>query len=335
MSEEKSPKVSIVCAWYNRADYIKDTVDSLLNQDFDDYEIIIANDGSSDPRVKEILDSYNDPKLIVIHKENEGFTKTIKMLVETAKAPYVAIQGAGEVSYPNRLTEQYEFLSENADYCLVGCSSVSVIKKKGEADVILKNKSTENGDVKIDSQRKGLPFTHGSLMFSKQAYKDCGGYREIFKYAQDYDLFIRISQYGKCFNLDNLLYQRNIFFDGVSTNPEKRFEQAMFVKIANRCHEHKELYGFDPIDRYGDFYFILYCFDMKDTLALYKIVVKAVYLKQYDKSMFFVDTSGNKAQRFFLQLLIRVIKNNKLIRFAFNKSIERLFNNTVFLKSND
>lgn len=62
MNEEKVPKVSVVCAWYNRADYIKDTVDSLLNQDFDDYEIIIANDGSPDPRVREILDSYDDRK---------------------------------------------------------------------------------------------------------------------------------------------------------------------------------------------------------------------------------------------------------------------------------
>lgn len=129
------PEVAIVCAWYNRADYIRDTVDSVLAQDFDRFEVVIINDGSPDPRVREILDSYDDPRLRVVHQENTGFTVAIRRAIDMTSAPYIAIQGAGDVSLPGRLRHQHDWLESNAGIGVVGCRvAVAVAGRDGIRD---------------------------------------------------------------------------------------------------------------------------------------------------------------------------------------------------------
>jgi len=237
MNEEKVPKVSVVCAWYNRADYIKDTVDSLLDQDFDDYEIIIANDGSPDPRVKEILDSYDDPKLTIIHKENEGFTKTIKMLVEIAKAPYVAIQGAGDVSYSNRLSTQYEFMDNNLNVGAVGSGFDVDLEGGGN----LRYSSPK--DIKTTEQlKKSVPFTHGTVMYRKSDYIKSGGYDIRFKYCSDWDLYFKVLAISEIAAIDKPLYKKVEFNDGFSFSPIHKFSQILHKEAAiNRSSNRDEL----------------------------------------------------------------------------------------------
>lgn len=237
---QKEPKVSIVCAWYNRADYIRDTVDSLLNQDFDDYEVIIANDGSPDPRVREILDSYNDPRLKVIHQNNEGFTKTIKMLVEReASAPFVAIQGAGDTSHPNRLKKQYEYLINHAEIGAVG-SGFNVESENSNG-----SKYSAPTEVKtVNSLKKRVPFTHGTIMYRKTVYLNAGGYDTRFKYCSDWDLYFRILEISKISAIDEALYKKIEFNDGFSFSPLHKFSQALYAETAiNRSSEREKIVG--------------------------------------------------------------------------------------------
>ncbi len=331
---EYVPEVSIVCAWYNRPDYIKNTIDSLLNQDFDSFEIIVANDGSPDPRVKEILDAYDDSRLTVIHKENEGFTKTIKMLVEKARAPYVAIQGAGEESLPGRFLKQYEVLSGSKEYGMVGCCSVGVIKREGSEDVILGNNNQLTGEVTIDKNRARHPFTHGSIMFRKEAYSLVGGYREYFKYAQDYDLFLRMAARYKCYNLADVLYKRNIFSDGVSTRPEKSFEQAMFVRFADACCEIRKEFGIDPIDKYGVFYFALYSLDIKDRMALLRVVLKKTYCGYFEEAKMYMRLVGSGVLEKFGIAFIATMDKCPVIYRCFKALLGLMYSDTVFMKAN-
>lgn len=234
---KKMPKVSIVCAWYNRADYIRDTVDSLLNQDFDDYEIIIANDGSPDPRVKEIFDSYDDPKLTIIHKENEGFTKTIKKLVENARAPFVAIQGAGDISYKNRLSTQYDFMKENEDVGAVG-SGFDVDLEGGGNLRYSKPKNIKT----VEQLKESVPFTHGTVMYRKSVYVDSGGYDVRFKYCSDWDLYFRILELSEIAAIDQPFYKKIEFDDGFSFSPIHKFAQMLHKEAAiNRSSNRDEL----------------------------------------------------------------------------------------------
>jgi hypothetical protein len=248
-----TPQVVVACAWYNRADYIGDTLDSLLNQDFDGFEIVIVNDGSTDPRVKEILDTYDDPRLRVIHQENTGFTGAIRRAVEASNAPYIAIQGAGDVSLPSRLRRQWEAFHAEPELGICGCK---VSNATVEAGIV---GPEQLQPVKMTQPRlKDLtgsqnPFTHGGVMFNRRIYDAVGGYRPFFLYAQDRDLWLRMARSCRLQVIDAHLYQRRNFAeDGVSTSLEKTLLQERFSTLAIQCHLERIRDGTDCVSRYGN-----------------------------------------------------------------------------------
>lgn len=246
------PKVVVACAWYNRADYIRDTLDSLLQQDFDSFEVVLVNDASPDPRVREILDSYDDVRLKVVHQEkNTGFVRAIRNAISLSSAPYVAIQGAGDISLPARLRKQYEILSGDRNISVVG-SYYKNFKvsddSEVESDIV---ESPQFPDFSYCLKKN--PFSHGEVMFSRSAYEEVGGYREFFKFAQDRDLWLRMSQ--KNFNFmviqEVLYFRRNFRKDGVSTDLDKALHQIMLSEIAVKDAVFRHKFGISFVDETG------------------------------------------------------------------------------------
>lgn len=250
------PKVSVVCAWYNRADYIRDTVDSLLAQDYPNFDITVVNDGSPDPRVREILESYEDARLRTIHQENKGFTVAISRAVEESDGTLVAIQGAGDLSYPNRLTKQVAKLFSRKDIICIGTGRVErfvggPLDGKQVYVAPLKSEFFQRDILKSYPVKHGL--THGNLMFWRSSYEYLGGYRSIFVYAQDMDLLLRLSGLGKVAILSDILYERKTFdFDGVEGDIRKTIQQRELAYFARRCVIDSQRHGNDLVDIYGD-----------------------------------------------------------------------------------
>lgn len=233
-----TPKVSVVCAWYNRADYIADTLDSLLAQDFDEFEVIIVNDGSPDSRVKEVLDAYNDRRLMVVHQQNTGFTGAIRRAIELSSGEYIAIQGSGDISAPDRIKKQVELLS--------GCDEIAIVGS-GCTQVAAKSKFRRRyfkpvGECSLESLRVNMPFVHGTAMYRKGFYVAAGGYDPRFKYCSDWDLFFRMLEQGRIVGLDLPLYEQRMFDDGFSFSPVHKFKQLWYKDRAiNRSSESREL----------------------------------------------------------------------------------------------
>ena len=226
--ESESPKVSVVCAWYDRADYISDTVDSLLTQDFEGFEVIIVNDGSSDPSVATILNSYNDQRLRIVCQENHGFTHAITHAISISRAPYIAIQGAGDVSHPNRLKHQYALMEERPEISATGTGFRQVTPGASMAEYYVPPDPI--CDEKTLSRK--MPFTHGTTMYRRHHYNESGGYDLRFKYCSDWDLFFRIVAQGSVVGIDVPLYERRAFPDGVTFAPHKKFQQLWFNERA-------------------------------------------------------------------------------------------------------
>lgn len=230
-----TPEVVVACAWYNRADYIRDTVDSLLAQDFDSFEIVIVNDGSTDPRVREILDSYDDPRLRVIHQENTGFTVAIRRAIAESDAEYIAIQGAGDQSLPKRICKQCKFLRSNNH---VGAISVSSYHISTETGKLIKKKIQE-GSITHHILLGRFLIDHGSLMIRKEAYQSVNGYDRFFEFCQDRDLLIRMASDWDIHALPDIEYVKQVFSDGVSFAPEKKIKQRFFRNLSF-CKNKKE-----------------------------------------------------------------------------------------------
>ena len=246
-----SPKVSVVCAWYNRADSIHTTIDSLLAQDFDNFDFLIINDGSPDPRVRKILDSYDDPRLRVVHQENKGFTSTIRRAVNMTTAPYIAIQGAGDESLPRRLRLQSELLDENEEFSAVGCN-IEVMERnsKGEwsQQIMSRNYRARNA---VDIISGGNPFSHGEVMIRREKYDIVGGYRLEFLFAQDGDLWLRLGEIGSFGSVSETLYVRRNFSDGIRQNWQKRLAQMRYADLGRQCYHERKKYGFDTVNLNG------------------------------------------------------------------------------------
>ena len=227
VKSSESPKVSIVCAWYNRPKNIRATIDSLLFQDFDDYEVVVVNDGSTAPEVRSILNSYSDPKLRVYHQENSGFVNAIKKAISLARAEYIAIQGAGDISLPNRLREQYGYLVDHPDVGAVG----SGYYVSSESDRYQHYRPPIQVNT-CNDLISGVPFTHGTIMYRKNAYIEAGGYDGRFKYCSDWEFYYRLILKYKISSVTSPLYKKIEFNDGFSFDPDKKLIQFEYSKKA-------------------------------------------------------------------------------------------------------
>ena len=171
-----TPRISIVMSVYNGEKYLREAVNSILNQTFKDFEFIIINDGSTDG-TREILESYNDPRIILIHKGNMGLTQSLNKGIALAKGKYIARQDADDISLPERLEKQIEFLERNEKVALLG-TAIEIIDEIGNYLQTIKPPTDDS------SIRKGIKqnnyFCHGSVIFKRQGFFELGGYREFF-----------------------------------------------------------------------------------------------------------------------------------------------------------
>lgn len=225
---EEMPKVSVVCAWYNRADYIHETIDSLLAQDYPNFDITIVNDGSPDPRVSEILNSYKDQRIRVIHQENSGFTRAIRKAIEECDGDYIAIQGAGDISHPSRISEQIKLFLKNPGASIVGAGCIQT----PASGRLFRRKFIPEPNISENKLMKNMPFVHGTSLISRAAYNVVGGYDLRFKYCADWDLFFRLLRVGEIISINKQLYHQIMFPDGFSFSPQHKFKQIWFRERA-------------------------------------------------------------------------------------------------------
>ncbi|MCP3178429.1 glycosyltransferase [Desulfuromonas sp. KJ2020] len=227
--DSSSPKVSVLLSVYNGEKYLPEALDSIFAQTFQDFELIVVDDGSTD-RTPEILLQYRDSRtLIYRNQENMGLTRSLNLGLKFCRGDYVARMDADDISAPQRLERQVRFLEENPDHALVG-SSYCILdddgKKTGLVEVLTDSESLKKGLIQQNW------FGHGSVVMRRKALESVGGYNEEYLYAQDYDLFLRISEHFEVANLSAPLFFWRKALGGISQR--KAQEQQAFAQLARR-----------------------------------------------------------------------------------------------------
>jgi len=115
------PKVSVVIPCYNQGIYLEETVDSVLAQTFDDYEIVIVNDGSTDAFTNRLLGSFSKPRTRVIHTANQGVSTARNTGIESSSGRYILPLDADDLIGGNYLQEAVAILDDNAEIGIVTC----------------------------------------------------------------------------------------------------------------------------------------------------------------------------------------------------------------------
>ena len=205
MSEEKSKfLVSVVMAVYNGEKYLADTINSILNQTFSDFEFIIVNDGSTDS-TRDILSYYQeqDKRIRIIDNEtNIGLTKSLNRGIVESIGKYIARIDVGDVCYPERFKKQVDFLEQNKNVCVVGSWGVF---KDEQGNTIYNFKSHTDSKSIRKNALLGRVILHPSAMIRTNELKSIGGYNEKYYTNQDTELWLRMSKKWNLANIPEVL----------------------------------------------------------------------------------------------------------------------------------
>lgn len=184
-----NPLISVIMSVYNDSINVKSSIESILNQDYENFELLIMNDGSTD-KTASILDSFATNNKIKLFQNNKniGLTKSLNILLKESQGTIIARQDSDDLSLSSRLSKQFYYLKDNN---LDICGSRAIIKGSTK---ITPNKSYYlplRATLKIKN-----PFIHGSLLFKKTIVEKVNYYDENFTYSQDYKLVKDIFRLG-------------------------------------------------------------------------------------------------------------------------------------------
>lgn len=183
------PKVSVVIPTYNRANYLRQTIDSVLAQTYTDYEIIVLDDGSTD-NTKETAALYKD-KIKYFYQENRGPTAGKNSGMQKARGEYIAFLDDDDLWLPEKLAKQVEVLENNRELAFA-CSGSYVINAKGEIIDEWK-KVTQNQETFSNLYEANFVFTL-TVMVRRKCLAATGLFDESLYIVQDYDLWLRLAK---------------------------------------------------------------------------------------------------------------------------------------------
>lgn len=200
-------KVSVIMAVYNTKEYLKQSVESILNQSFKDFEFIIVDDFSVDWSF-ELLQAYEkqDNRIKLFrNKKNMWISYTRNKLISLANTNFIATQDSDDISKQNRLSLEYDFLVANPQYWAVSGNNLIIDEK---SNIIWERTYSDN--IKNTILKKS-PLSNPSSMFRKDIFEKLGWYEEWLNYWEDYDLWLKIyTNWSKLKNLDTVLLSLRI-----------------------------------------------------------------------------------------------------------------------------
>lgn len=186
---------------YNAADHVSEAISSILNQTFEDLELLIVDDGSTDGTLERIH-SFDDNRIRLFERTDcQGVTSARNFALERAKGEYIACQDADDRSKPERLEHQYRYLEDHKDVGLLGTGAYLV---DDSGSRISRRRVPEA--VSFENLLEHNHFIHGSTMYRQSAAKAVGGYDEFFPVAEDFDFYLRLASEYPLRNIDDPLY---------------------------------------------------------------------------------------------------------------------------------
>jgi glycosyltransferase involved in cell wall biosynthesis len=227
----KYPMVSVLMSVYNGECYLREAVESILQQTFIDFEFVIINDGSTDS-TQDILAEYatRDQRIVLVqNKENIGLTKSLNKWLRIVRGKYIARQDADDVSLPERLMTQVRYLERLDHVGLLGTAYYMVDCQ--ERPIATHRLPLADTEIRWQMLFHSA-FCHPSVMFRQELLdKSKPFYNEDLLYSQDYDLWTRLQRRTCVANLDVPMLELRVHDCSISTTHYEE-QQRIASKIA-------------------------------------------------------------------------------------------------------
>jgi glycosyltransferase involved in cell wall biosynthesis len=202
------PLVSIVIPVHNGEEYIKEAIDSCLNQTYKNIEIIVVDDKSTDNTLK-ILKEYRDKITVISVEKQNGLGNVINIGIRASKGQYIARMDADDVMYPSRIEKQVEYMQEHPKCVAVG-GQIDIIDENGKV-IDYRKYAIEDKDIKRN-RFLHQPFAHPAVMLRKSTLEEVGLYPENMWKVEDVQLFFLLSQKGEFHNVEDTVLKYRVTF---------------------------------------------------------------------------------------------------------------------------
>lgn len=195
-----APSVSVLMPVYNASKYLRDAIESILNQTFEDFEFIVINDGSTDSS-EEIILSYSDSRIKYYKNEtNIRLIATLNKGIELCNGKYIVRMDADDISLPMRIEKQFYFMESHPEVAICGSWFESFGKNSG-----IGRYSANHSDIMFKMLYQ-CHLCHPSLILRKSSFEQMDYlFDPNFAHAEDYDLFVRIGQRFRIANIQEVL----------------------------------------------------------------------------------------------------------------------------------
>lgn len=226
-ASNKYPIVSVVMSVYNGSTFLKEAIDSILNQTFSDFEFIIINDGSTDNSLN-IIKSYSDKRIKLIDNVvNKGLIYSLNKGIEEAKGKYIARMDADDISEPERLKCQFDFLELNENIGVLGSDYISFSNKHSKRLHSIISPSEIKAFLMFSAT-----MCHPTLMIRKSVFLDNQlKYSAFAKHVEDYDLWTKLVLKTDFENLTEVLLNYRDHINQVShANNQVQLESSNIIR---------------------------------------------------------------------------------------------------------
>lgn len=307
--------MSVIMSCYNerKPDIIK-SINSILEQTYKLFEFIIIVDNPKNNEIIETIKKFKDKRIkVIINEKNIGLAESLNKGISIAKGKYIARMDADDISLPNRLKMQFDYLESHPNIDVVGSNRITIDEND---EIIADNLKLPISDKKI---KKQLPYAsviiHPSVMFRKNKILSIGKYR-AFPAAQDYDLWLRcLTSNYNFYNIEVPLIKYRIRKNSISkSNTLKQFLISLYIiqLFKERNKKHADSFSVENLNKYlndNDAYDINEIKKFDESLELYneakKYIKKFKLIKGSKKICKAIKTS-----RFFKKFLYLSLEKN-------------------------
>jgi len=237
-----TPLLTVVMPVRNGARWLAEAVDSVVRQTLSDLELLVIDDGSTDETLQILGDWMGrDGRIRLLRQQSRGLVAALNYGLAEARGPFLARLDADDRAAPERLERQIRVLDNDPSIGLLG-SWAQRIDEHGRPRGNLRPK-TDSRQL-VDILKDANPFIHSTIMLRTEIVRGLGGYRTAFEAAEDYDLWLRMSEVTRLANVAEPLVQYRRHGANVSTR--KAIRQSFSVRLAQRAARIRRQTGHDP-----------------------------------------------------------------------------------------
>ncbi|MBI1335754.1 MAG: glycosyltransferase [Phycisphaera sp.] len=214
--DQTRPRVTVLMPVYNAGRYLEEAVRSVLDQTWQDFELLVIDDGSTDGSGV-VLDHFaqRDSRVRVVHQSNAGIVNTLNRGLAEARGELLARMDADDIAMPERLADQVAYLDQHPECVVVG-GRILLIDPDGMPIREMCEELTHEEIDRKNLEAGGAAINHPSATFRLDAARKVGSYRKDYEFGEDLDLWLRLAEVGRMANLPGVVTQYRMHAASIS-----------------------------------------------------------------------------------------------------------------------